>query len=189
MNDPLISLFIDDELTLDDKIEFVEAVHGSEPFKDETVDLLRQEKRLRSDPVERVPEGALAVRQPRFRPFLRFLRPVSLAAAAAMAGLIFLFYPWGPSRNPETPYRFVFYRPDVSRIEITGSFTNWQAVPMQKVGDSGYWEHTFNLPQGEHRFAYLLDSGERVPDPTLPERETDDFGSENSVLAVGGRTL
>ncbi|MDA8123669.1 MAG: glycogen-binding domain-containing protein [Deltaproteobacteria bacterium] len=186
MNDPLISLFIDDEMTLDDKIEFVEAVHGSGPFKDETVELLHQEKRLRSAPVERIPERRLEVTRPRV---LRFLRPVALAAVAATAGLLLLFNPWGQVPYPETPYRFVFYRPDVSRIEITGSFTDWKAVPMKKVGNSGYWEHTFTLPQGEYRFAYLLDSGERLPDPTIPERETDDFGSENSVLAVGGRTL
>jgi hypothetical protein len=186
MNHQIISLFIDDELTLDDKIEFVEEVHGSKPFKNETVELLRQEKLLRSDPVERIPERKL--KASRFR-VLRFLRPVGLAAvAAAVAAMIFVFFPFAPQKSPETPYRFVFYRPDVNRVEITGSFTGWNAVPMRKVGDSGYWEHTFNLPQGEYRFAYLLNGGERLPDPTIPTREGDDFGSENTVLSIGGRT-
>jgi len=186
MNHEVISLFIDDELTLDDKIEFVEDIHRSEPFKDETVELLRQEKLLRSDPVERIPEGKL--KEGRF-PILRFLRPASLAAAAAVAALIIVFFSFAPHQNQETPYRFVFCRPDVSRIEITGSFTGWNAVPMEKVGESGYWEHTFNLPQGEYRFAYLLDSGDRIPDPTIPAREMDDFGSENSILSIGGLSL
>ncbi|MDD4998734.1 MAG: hypothetical protein PHI99_11340, partial [Syntrophales bacterium] len=77
----------------------------------------------------------------------------------------------------------------VSRVEITGSFTGWNTVSMRKVGDSGYWEHTLNLPQGEHRFAYLLNGDERLPDPTVPMREKDDFGSENSVISIGARTI
>jgi voltage-gated potassium channel Kch len=185
MNHQNISLFIDDELTLDEKIEFVEEVHSSIPFKVEAVELLRQEKLLRSDPVERIPEKVLKVSRLRV---LRFLRPVGLAATvAAAAVLIFFFFPFAPQKTAETPYRFVFYRPDVSRVEITGSFTGWNAVPMRRVGDSGYWEHTFNLPQGEYRFAYLLNGGERLPDPTILTREGDDFGSENTVLSIGGR--
>ena len=39
MQDYLISMFIDDELNLDNKIEFVETVHEDRKFKDETVDL------------------------------------------------------------------------------------------------------------------------------------------------------
>ncbi len=46
MNDSLISLFIDDEMDLDEKVEFVETVHSSQVFTQETVDLLEQEKLL-----------------------------------------------------------------------------------------------------------------------------------------------
>ncbi len=187
MSSHMISMFIDNELTLDDKIEFVEEVHGSQPFKDEAIELLRQEKLLRCDPVELIPEKELKVRHPRV---LRFLRPVWFAAAAAAAAvLFFVLLPGAPQESPGTPYRFVVYRPDVSRVEITGSFTGWNTVSMRKVGDSGYWEHTLNLPQGEHRFAYLLNGDERLPDPTVPMREKDDFGSENSVISIGDRMI
>ena len=73
MNHQIISLFIDDELTLNEKIEFVEEVHGSRPFKDEAIELLQQEKLLRSDPVEFIPERKLKASRPHI---LRFLRPV-----------------------------------------------------------------------------------------------------------------
>ena len=53
MKDFLISSYIDDELDLDEKIEFVEAVHEKADFKDETVDLLHQEKLVRDEVVER----------------------------------------------------------------------------------------------------------------------------------------
>jgi len=185
MNHQIISLFIDDEMTLNDKMELVEAVHQSKPFKDETVALLQLEILLRSDPVEHIPEKELKSSRTRV---LRFLRPVGLAAAAVAVALIFIFVPFIPQKTIETPYRFVFYRPDVNRVEITGSFTGWNAVPMTRVGDSGYWEYTLNLHQGEYRFAYVLDGSRRLPDPTIPTREGDDFGSENTVLSIGGRT-
>jgi hypothetical protein len=184
MNGQLVSQYIDDELTLDEKIEFVEEVHGSRSLKDEAVELLRQEKLLRAEPVEHIPERALKANRPRI---LRFVRPAVLAATAAAAALIFFLFPFAPQTPPETSYRFVVYRPDAGRVDIAGSFTGWNAVPMRKVGDSGYWEGTFNLPRGEHRFIYLLNGGERLPDPTILTREGDDFGGENSVLSIQGR--
>ena len=55
MEDYLISAYIDNELDLDEKIDFVNTVHENKVFKDETVDLLHQEKMLRTPPVERIP--------------------------------------------------------------------------------------------------------------------------------------
>ena len=55
---------------------------------------------------------------------------------------------------------------------------------MQKVGVSGYWEISIELTQGEHRFTYILEGGQSFADPTIPARESDDFGGENSVLHV-----
>jgi 1,4-alpha-glucan branching enzyme len=105
----------------------------------------------------------------------------SALAAAVIVLLLFL-----PSQvTTSTPYRFVIYRPDVSRMEITGSFTAWQRVPMNRVESSGYWEATLDLTQGEHRFTYILDGRQSFPDPTVLTRERDDFGGENSILLVG----
>ena len=46
MKNYLISLFIDNELNLDEKIDFVENTHGDQVFKDDAIGLLRQEKLL-----------------------------------------------------------------------------------------------------------------------------------------------
>ena len=186
MSSQMISMFIDDELTLDDKIDFVETIHGSRPFKEETVELLQQERLLRSDPVDRYP--ATEIRSKRLSP-LRFLRPFGLVTAGAALSLLVLFLPFTPTQAPDIPYRFILYRPDVSRVDITGSFTGWKAVPMKQAGSSGYWEYTSNLPRGEHRFAYLLNGAVRMPDPTIQTREGDDFGSENTILSIGGTAL
>lgn len=108
------------------------------------------------------------------------LIPASMAAAIA----ILILFLWSPQAVLQ-PNRFVIYRPDVTRAEITGSFTNWQRIPMQAVGSSGYWEIVLALPEGEHRFSYILDGQDSFPDPTILTREQDDFGGQNSVLLVG----
>jgi len=186
MKSQMISMFIDDELPPDEKIDFVEAIHGSRQFKEETVELLQQERLLRSDPVDRYP--AMEIRSKRLSP-LRFLRPLGLVTAGAALSLLVLFLFFTPTQAPDIPYRFILYRPDVSRVDITGSFTGWKAVPMKQAGSSGYWEYTSNLPRGEHRFAYLLNGAVRMPDPTIQTREGDDFGSENTILSIGGTAL
>jgi hypothetical protein len=90
----LISMFIDDELDIDDKIEFVEKVHEDKVFQDEVVELLHQEKLIRSEVVDRVPSIKLKVKK-RFT-FFPLLRPVSLLASALAAAVIIFFLAMPP---------------------------------------------------------------------------------------------
>ncbi|KPJ79065.1 MAG: hypothetical protein AMJ54_00645 [Deltaproteobacteria bacterium SG8_13] len=83
--------------------------------------------------------------------------------------------------------RFVLYRPDASLVEIAGSFSEWERIPLGRIGKSGYWEITLALPIGEHRFSYIIEGRERIPDPTVLLKEGDDFGGSNSVLRVEAR--
>jgi 1,4-alpha-glucan branching enzyme len=83
--------------------------------------------------------------------------------------------------------RFVVYEPAANQVELTGSFTGWQRTPLQRIGTSGYWELTLPVPSGEHRFSYILDGDRQMADPTVPRRENDDFGGENSILNVEAR--
>jgi len=185
MNDYMISMFIDDELGLDDKVEFVERVHGDKPLRDKTVDLLRQEKLIRSEVVDQVPPVELNVRKRLPR---SLLRPVGVVASALAAATVLLFL-FMPSRVSTTsPYRFVIYRPDARKVEITGSFNNWTRIPMRRTGARGYWEIILDLPKGEHRFAYVLEGHQKFPDPTIPSQEEDDFGGKNSIVVVNRTT-
>ena len=183
MMDYMISMFIDDELGIDDKTEFVEKVHRVKAFKDETIELLHQEKLIRSQVVDHVPpvEGKAKKRLT----FLPLLRPVGLFASALAAAVVILFFFIPSQVTSSTAYRLVIYQPDVDQVDITGSFTEWRRITMNRVGSSGYWEATLDLPQGEHRFTYILDGRQSFPDPTVLTRERDDFGGENSILLVG----
>lgn len=181
----LISTYIDDELDLNEKILFVEKVHGNRRFKDEIVELLWQEKQLRAPLPGRVPEAVFpGKRDPAPRAWRRFY---ALAGGLAAAALV-IFMLWTTPRvqqgDQKLYHRFVIYQPDAAAAAITGSFNNWQTLPMQKAGPGGYWEISLELQPGEYRYSFILDDGRRVADPTVWIREKDDFGTENSVLDV-----
>ena len=187
MRDYLISSYIDDELDLDEKIDFVETVHEQAAFKNEAVDLLHQEKMIRSEVVDRVP-AEVVFREKRRFPIALWRSSGMFAAGLAAALLVMFFVTPQQETTVPTKYRFVLYQPNVKRVEITGSFLGWKAVPMQKTGTSGYWEAVLAVPSGEHRLCYIIEGDRRIPDPTIPIREKDDFGGENSILAVNKRT-
>jgi hypothetical protein len=185
MKQEWISAFIDDELELDEKIGFVETVHESRAFKDETVELLQQERLLRDDPVGRIPPLASPLSAP--APF-RWLRPLILGLGS-VAVLLVLWFQLAPKSDTPVPvmaktHRFVIYYPDIEKAQISGSFTEWRPVEMNRIGTTGYWEAQLKVTVGENRFAYILDGSERIPDPTVRTREKDDFGGENSILMV-----
>jgi len=186
MKDYLISSFIDDELNLDEKIEFVETVHEQMAFKDDAVDLLHQEKQIRREVTDRVP--AVTLRE-KHRFSIPFWRPAGIFAAGLAAALLVMFFVTPQQKQMIlTSHRFVLYQPDANRVEITGSFLGWKAVAMKKTGTSGYWEAVLEVPAGEHRLCYIIEGRKRIPDPTIPIREKDDFGGENSILAVNMKT-
>jgi hypothetical protein len=181
MKDYMISMFIDDELNLGEKIEFVESVHADVAIKNETLSLLRQEIRIGSPVVARVPGIAVKTRP---KVSFAFLRPAATFAAGLAAALVILFFALPEQKISSISYRFVIYQPDVEQVDITGSFNGWNTLPMKKMGTTGYWEITLNLEQGEHRYSYILESDRQIPDPSVMTREKDDFGGQNSILDI-----
>lgn len=194
----LISQYIDDELSLDEKIDFVRTVHGQDSFREEALALLGQEKLLRQtlEGGKAMESLSAAVPAPP-RPALHFFTWLGWSGWAAAALLLFLLIRPAatgpsvadlvqvPSRPATLEHRFVIYKPGIKRAEISGSFTDWRKIPLRPAATSGYWEVTLGLKAGEHKFVYILDGKELFPDPTVPEQETDDFGERNSILLVG----
>ena len=179
-----ISMFIDDEMNIDDKIDFIEAIQKDKSFSDEVLELLLQEELIRGDVVQHIPYAQVKTPFNWKRFFRPFIQPMGLVASALAAAAIYLFLTV-PSPTPgPIMKRFVIYRPDVGQVEIIGSFTEWKRVPMQKIGNSGYWEITYDLNEGEHRFTYLIEGRQSIADPTILTREPDGFGGENSIFYV-----
>jgi hypothetical protein len=182
MNDHLISMYIDDELDLEDKIAFVETVHGDQKFKDEAVNLLRQERLIRSEVVDHLP--VLRLKEQRIPWMVRLFRPLAAVSVGLAAAAILWMTFESPPEQPLRPWRFVIYQPDAKGVELAGSFSSWKRIPLKHAGNSGYWEITLELPEGDHRFSYIIEGERRMADPTIAVRETDDFGGENSILSV-----
>jgi hypothetical protein len=183
MNDDLISMYIDNELSLDDKMDFVEGIHANEKFKDDAVSLLQQEKLIRAEVVDHIP--ALKIKELHTAWPIRLFRPLAAAAAAGLVAAAIMLFSYFPGQeHPLRPYRFVIYQPDTKQVELAGSFSGWKKIPLRLAGQSGYWETTLELPEGEHRFSYIIEGGRRLTDPTIAVREIDDFGGENSILQV-----
>jgi hypothetical protein len=191
MNDYLISLFIDNELNLDEKIDLVELVHDDASFKDETIGLLQQEKLLRGDMVTKLP-AMPAISEPwrksrlfsTWRLFFAW-RPMVAGLSLATAVAAFFLFSSGPRLPEESQQRFVIYRPNTENMAILGSFTEWNPLPMEKIGSSGYWSITLKLKPGEYHYSYMMEDGLHIADPTVPTRENDDFGGENSIITIG----
>ena len=182
--DYLASMYIDNELNLEEKIWFVDRIQSEAPFYKDTRELLIQEKQLR-----RAPDTSMIPEHPPRAAALgdwviRFLKPLIYAAGGfALAGLILFVFATNPAK-PINLNRFVIYEPSAGQVELVGSFTDWKRTAMMPIGNSGYWELRLELPFGEHRFAYILDGSKQITDPTLPVREKDDFGGENCILTV-----
>jgi hypothetical protein len=184
MKDYMMSMFIDDEMNIDEKIEFVETVHADAAVKDETIGLLQQEKSIRDRVVDRIREAEIDIRPPLN---LRFWKPAAAFMCGLAAALVIVFFAQPQPKIAPVPYRFVIYQPDAGQVELAGSFTGWDTIPMKKMGVSGYWEATVDLYPGEHHYSYILEGGRRIPDPTILTREKDDFGGENSILDINRR--
>ena len=184
MNDNLISMYIDNELGLDEKIVFVETIHQDEDFKDDAVTLLQQEKLIRSEVVDHLP--ALDLKEAQKRLASEAVPAVCCCRCSRIGCRRNLCFSLSLPRQDHLlrPYRFVIYQPDAQHVELAGSFSGWKRIPLELAGQSGYWETTLELPEGEHRFSYFIEGGRRLADPTIAVREIDDFGGENSILKV-----
>lgn len=198
MKDHLISQFIDNELDFDEKIEFVESVHDSLVFTQETKQFLEQEKQIRQGFQPWVPsEPPLPKRRLARFDFLKLCWPPVAGFATAMVLIAFISpFRAGFTLNDETlpvskqiisttvNHRFVLLQEGSAQVEITGSFTNWQRVPLAPTGAGGYWEITLAVPTGEHRYSFIVDGKQVLADPSVATQEPDDFGAINSILNV-----
>ena len=188
VNDTLISQFIDDELELDEKIDFVNGVRSSADFAGEAVDMLVQEKMMSE--VFDIPAPAVKETAEKAKVFkLSFANSASAAALAASLILVVkVFFLSSPAvTDLKEVHRFVLHMPDAGTVSLAGSFSGWENLPMQRIGSTGYWQLSIPITKGEHQYSFFVDGDQQIADPTVTARQKDDFGGENSILKVGER--
>lgn len=189
--DQLISMYIDNELSIDEKILFLKHVYDNKPYKDDAVGLLEQEKLLSASLNKTAPAVELKTTRARILPI--FNRSLGWAVAACLLVLFSFmarqdFTQIQPAAGTTAVlHRFVLQNQKAQRVEISGNFTNWQSVPLVPSGKNGYWEISLELPAGEHHYTFIVDGSKYLPDPTVATQESDDFGATNSILKVESR--
>jgi hypothetical protein len=139
---------------------------------------------------------------------LRVSPLAGLASAAGLAALLVLGAVWlrpgSPSpmaghvaaipaipAEPGTEVvQFVLVAPRASTVAVVGDFNDWDPTrtPLQAEAAGGVWTVNVPLRSGEHQYAFVVDGKEWRPDPAAPRAVTDDFGSPNSVIVVGGKS-
>jgi len=166
--DYLSSMYIDNEMDLDEKKQFVENVRSDQAFYTQTLELLEQEQLLRIQPFMRDLTSEQSWKPPVWDVLKRFFRPLGFATAGFTAAVLIFLGVFQAPVPPLCSNRFVLYEPAAGQVELAGSFTGWQRISMQPIGSSGYWEVNLQLPAGEHRFTYIWTAPAAYPTPPCP---------------------
>jgi 1,4-alpha-glucan branching enzyme len=113
-------------------------------------------------------------------------------AVAAALGAAVLGCFGGPAQNirggseiVEGGVIFRYYDTDAARVYLVGDFNNWspRADPLVDENGDGQWTLFINLPPGVYQYKFVVDDT-WIPDPRNPERASDGFDGENSVIRV-----
>lgn len=119
----------------------------------------------------------------------RWLAP---AFAGALATLLVVFgagrlMPSHPSvADAQVTFHFELHAPGAERVELLGTFNNWQTGDIVLCGPdaSGHWTTDIALPEGRHEYIFLVDGRQWVADPKAATHRSDGFGRVNAVIKV-----
>jgi 1,4-alpha-glucan branching enzyme len=116
-------------------------------------------------------------------------------AVAAVAGLIWLWpAPSGVESTDSVTVdvasrvvtRFVLVAPGASSVHLTGDFISWnrEGVALEDLRGTGIWTGDVALLPGVHRYTFVVNGSEWVPDPSAVLQVDDGFGQLNSIVVV-----
>jgi predicted carbohydrate-binding protein with CBM48 len=114
---------------------------------------------------------------------LRPTPPSPIHEAAAASVVI-------PAEPGTEMVQFVLVAPQASTVSVVGDFNDWDPsrTPLRAEAAAGVWSVNVPLRSGQHQYAFVVNGKEWRPDPAAPRAVTDDFGSPNSVIVVGGKS-
>lgn len=94
----------------------------------------------------------------------------------------------GTSSDSTHVVQFVFVAPTAHSVSLVGDFNNWEldATPLAAGPGRAVWTVKLRLPNGRHRYAFVVDDSTWAADPAAPPAAGDDFGMPSSVLTVTG---
>ena len=118
----------------------------------------------------------------------QWIAPVLVGATASLAILFGIVNFKSAEKSDEALVKFHFelHAPGADRVELLGTFNNWQANDIVLVGPdaSGHWTAEVSLPEGRHEYIFLVDGKRWVADPNAAIHKPDGFGRVNTVIKV-----
>ena len=81
---------------------------------------------------------------------------------------------------------FVARAPGAARVQLAGTFNNWNPEACTMVpdeGDGGLWRLKLPLETGQHQYRLVID-GRWAADPANPQTAPNEFGEFNSVVEI-----
>lgn len=109
--------------------------------------------------------------------------------AGSLATVLILFS-FGLLHKPTAPdhiaFRFELHAPAAHRVELLGTFNDWQTGNIVLAGPdaSGHWTTDVELPAGRYEYIFLVDGERWIADPKASTHLPDGFGRENTVITV-----
>lgn len=82
------------------------------------------------------------------------------------------------------PVEFKLYAPQAKKVNLAGSFNNWDARGINAKKDSkGNWSVKLSLKPGRHEYKFLVD-GSWINDPRCNSCVSNSFGTQNCIMDV-----
>jgi 1,4-alpha-glucan branching enzyme len=84
---------------------------------------------------------------------------------------------------------FRYYDSDAKRVNLAGDFNNWspRADAMTDENGDGEWTLFYDLPPGAYQYKFVIDGTKWIADPENPDKVSDGFDGENSIVTVKKR--
>lgn len=95
----------------------------------------------------------------------------------------------GTKPGPRRSVQFVLVAPTARKVQVVGDFNDWDASHQEYLAQhrgGGVWAVTAAIPEGHHRYSFVVDDSLWVADPSAPRVLDDDYGMPNSAIVVGG---
>ena len=79
---------------------------------------------------------------------------------------------------------FVVSAPQAKDVYVAGDFNDWQLNDTARMEPAnGSWRKRLNLSHGKYHYRFVID-GEWIEDSKNPAKETNPFGSVNSLIEI-----
>ena len=82
--------------------------------------------------------------------------------------------------------RFMLVDPAASRVTLAGDFNDWNVrnTPLVRAESAGVWSVAVALAPGRHRYTFVVDDTQWVPDPSAPRLSSAHGDRPASVVTV-----